>query len=90
MAWLQEDPTSGNQHICFRFGGKKFRRSLRTKDKKKATRKLNRLEETIELIDSGRVELPTNVDIPTFLLSDGKLQVKHKIRESSFDHCQYH
>ena len=29
MAWLQEDP-SGNFHVSFRFGGRKFKRSLRT------------------------------------------------------------
>ena len=78
MAWLQTDP-SGNHHICFRFGGKKFKRSLRTRDRKKASRKLVRLEETVDLIESGRIELPTNVDVPTFLLSEGKLQVKHTI-----------
>ena len=78
MAWLQTDP-SGNHHICFRFGGKKFKRSLRTRDRKKASRKLIRLEETVDLIEAGRIELPTNVDVPTFLLSEGKLQVKHTI-----------
>ena len=78
MAWLQTDP-SGNHHICFRFGGKKFKRSLRTRDRKKASRKLVRLEETVDLIEAGRIELPTNVDVPTFLLSEGKLQVKHTI-----------
>ena len=81
MAWLQTDPTSGNQHICFRFGGKKFRRSLGTSNVKKARRKLARLEDTIELVQSGRIELPGNVDIPTFLLSDGKLNVKHAVEE---------
>lgn len=81
MAWLQSDPTSGNQHICFRFGGKKFRRTLGTSNLKKANRKLARLEETIELIEAGRIELPSNVDIPTFLLSEGKLEVKHTIED---------
>ena len=60
MAWLQTDP-SGNHHICFRFGGKKFKRSLRTRDRKKVSRKLVRLEETVDLIESGRIELPSNV-----------------------------
>ena len=59
MAWLQKDP-SGNFHISFRFGGKKFKRSLRTQNQKQATSRKLRLEETIQLINSGRVELPTN------------------------------
>ncbi len=81
MAWLQTDPSSGNQHICFRFGGKKFRRSLGTSDIKKANRKLARLEDTIELVESGRIDLPSNVDIPTFLLSDGKLPSRHTVAD---------
>jgi integrase len=33
---------------------------------------LCRIDETIHLVESGRIELPENVDVPTFLLSDGK------------------
>lgn len=72
MAWLQKDP-SGNFHISFRFGGKKFKRSLQTKRQRAALAKKGRLEENIELIKTGRLDLPTGVDIPMFLLSDGKL-----------------
>ena len=85
MAWLQTDPSSGNQHICFRFAGERFRRSLGTKDKRKARRKLARLEDTLELIEMGRIELPTNVDVPTFLLSEGKLQLKHSTSNEPLD-----
>ena len=81
MAWLQAHPVSGKYHIGFRFGGKKFRRSLNTSNPKTARRKLVRLEETIELIESGRIELPLNIDLPTFLLSDGKLNRKHTIED---------
>lgn len=73
MAWLQQDP-SGNYHVSFRFGGRKFKRSLKTKRQRIADSKKLRLEENIALVTSGRLELPNGIDVPTFLLSDGKLK----------------
>ena len=72
MAWLQTDP-SGNIHLSFRFGGKKFKRSLKTQEQSKAEGRLHRLIENIRLVESGRLELPANADVATFLLSDGRL-----------------
>ena len=72
MAWLQTDP-SGNYHISFRFGGRRFKRSLRTKSRREAEARRVRIEENIRLVESGRLELPADIDIPSFLLSDGKL-----------------
>lgn len=78
MAWIQTDP-SGNFHISFRFGGRKYKRSLKTKTRKQAELKKLRLEDTVALIETGRIELPPNCDLPTFLLSEGKLEGKHVI-----------
>ncbi|HRX82162.1 MAG TPA: hypothetical protein P5307_24015 [Pirellulaceae bacterium] len=75
MAWLQADP-SGNYHVSFRFGGRKFKRSLRTKDAANAEGRRLRLEENIRLVESGRLPVPREADVPTFLLSDGKLDNK--------------
>ena len=75
MAWLQADP-SGNYHVSFRFGGRKFKRSLRTKDGANAEGRRLRLEENIRLVESGRLAIPSEADVPTFLLSDGKLNSK--------------
>ncbi|MDB4614552.1 site-specific integrase [bacterium] len=77
MASLQLDP-SGNFHVKFRFGGKQFRRSLKTKFRRKAEAAASHVEENIRLIEAGRIELPDDVDVPTFLLSDGKLASKPK------------
>lgn len=71
MAWLQQVP-SGCYHISFRFGGRKFKRSLKTKDHRTAKSKQIRLEDTIQLVESGLVELPVGIDVPSFLLSEGK------------------
>lgn len=80
MAWLQQDP-SGNYHISFRFGGRKFKRSLHTLSEQEARSRLGRLEENIRLVETGRIELTTETDIPTFLLSDGKLNGKPVISQ---------
>lgn len=73
MAWLEQTPDSGNFKICFRWGGKKKRKSLPTADPKTAQATLLRFEENLALLERGRLELPASGDIMTFLLSDGKL-----------------
>ena len=72
MAWVQRDP-SGNYHVSFRFGGKKFKRSLHVKEKAQAEAIVARIEENMRLVERGRLVIPEGTDIPTFLISDGKL-----------------
>ena len=78
MAWLERHPTSGHFHLCFRWNGKRKRRSLSTDDTKAAEAIRLRFEENVALLERGRLELPPAADIMTFLLSDGKL---HGFRE---------
>lgn len=52
MAWLEQE-ASGNFHIAFRLGSKKFKRSLRTKDEREAEARRLRLEENYRLVESG-------------------------------------
>jgi integrase len=78
MAWLERHPTSGHYHICFRWNGKRKRRSLATDDTKSAEAIRLRFEENIALLERGRLELPADADIATFLLSDGKLTTSPK------------
>ena len=73
MAWFEQHPTSGHFKICFRWGGKKKRKSLPVTDPKAARAILLRFEENLALLERGRLELPATGDIMTFLLSDGKL-----------------
>lgn len=73
MAWLEQHPTSGHFHLCFRFGGKKQRRTLATADRKSAEATRLRFEENLLLLERGRFDLPPDADLMTFLLSDGKL-----------------
>ena len=73
MPWLEEDSRYGTFKVAFRFGGKRYKRALDTKDRNEANQIAARLEENIRLVERGRLALPEDVDLPTFLLSDGKL-----------------
>ena len=73
MAWLEEHPTSGHFKICFRFGNRKLKKTIKTTSKREAEGALARFEENLRLLERGRIELPPGADIGTFLLSDGKL-----------------
>ena len=75
MASIQQDP-GGNFHLCFRYGKQRFKRSLQTMDRRKADAAAVRVAENIRLINQGRMEMPDDADIPTFLLSDGTLSHK--------------
>ena len=73
MAWLEEHPSSGRFKICFRWGGRKLKKTVKTTDRSAAESALARFEENLQLLERGRLELPPNADIGAFLLSDGKL-----------------
>ncbi len=73
MAWLEEHPTSGHFKICFRWGGKKIKKTVKTRKRSDAEAALTRFQENLHLLERGRLELPPDADIGTFLLSDGKL-----------------
>lgn len=73
MANLTQDPKSGIFRLRFRFKGRYANRSLKTTDSKIAKSVAARVEDTIRLIEQGRLEIPPKVDPVTFILSDGKL-----------------
>lgn len=75
MAWL-EKKNSGTYHIVFRIGKQKLRRSLKTKCSEEAASRHIRIEENLRLVAAGRLEVPEDADLVTFLLSDGKLNRK--------------
>ena len=76
MAYLEIDTTSGLYRIRFRYGGRPYKRSLKTSDRVEAEGVAGRVQETIRLLERGRLELPPNADPGTFILSDGKLNAK--------------
>src|SRR5262245_58903811 len=72
MAFLQHDEASGRCRIRFYFGSQEFKRSIKTKDAQTALGIQGRVEETIRLLEQGRLEIPTGADPAVFILSDGK------------------
>lgn len=76
MASLEFDELSGRYRIRFRYGGQPYKRSLKTRDAKEAQGIVGRVEETIRLLERGRMELPVGAEPGIFILSDGKLHGK--------------
>lgn len=72
MAFLQHDEASGRYRIRFYFAGQEFKRSIKTKDEKTALGVQARVEETVRLLEQGRLEVPPGADPAAFILSDGK------------------
>jgi integrase len=79
MAWLEQHPTSGRFKICFRWGGQQFKKTVKTTHRSEAEAILIRLEENISLVERGRLQMPPDADIATFLLSDGKMTQPPKV-----------
>ena len=76
MASLELDKASGRYRVRFRHAGGAFKRSLKTSDRREAKAVLGRVEETIRLLERGRLDLPSDSDPGLFILSDGKLNGK--------------
>jgi integrase len=75
MSFL-EQRSSGQYHLVFRFGGQRFKKALKTNQTDVAEAACVRLDENLRLVAAGRLAIPDGADIPTFLLSDGKLNGK--------------
>jgi hypothetical protein len=76
MAAIEFDPPSGYYRIVFRYGGRRFRRSLKVKDEALAESLRGRVEETLSDLRRGRLVMPPDADPGTFILSDGKIERK--------------
>ncbi len=75
MSSLQKDP-SGNYHICFRFQNRRFKRSLKTSNEKKAEASVVKLDERVWMIRNGHLQMPAGVEVGTFLIrGDSQRQV---------------
>lgn len=68
MASLQKEPT-GAFHIVIRIDGKRYKRSLRTKNETIARAKKDEIQETLELVRRGRLSVPENATTVDFVLN---------------------
>ncbi len=76
MATLRIDKRSGFWQIRFYWGGEQQQRSCGTKRRSDAYRTLAAAEDTIQLLKTGRLEMPSDVDPFDWILSGGKLPSK--------------
>jgi hypothetical protein len=81
MPWL-EQPPSGVFHVVFRFGGRKCKRSLKTKSELRAKAACSRLEDNLGLLERGLLDIPAGADLAEFLLTDGKSHGQRKLPPS--------
>jgi integrase len=65
--------------LVFRYGGQKYQHPLKTHHPTEADECRVRLEENLRLLRRGRLVLPAGSHLPTFLLSDGKLNGPPKV-----------
>ena len=76
MATVELDPASGRYRIRFRYGGRPYKRTLKTADKREAHRICCCVEETLSLIHRGSITVPDDAEPGAFILSDGKRMKK--------------
>ncbi len=72
MASIHRDPRTNSFLLMFRYGGKQYRKSLKTADERKAEKMKARVEEVLDELDRGRKSLPEGADLWEFLKSDGQ------------------
>ena len=83
MASIWQDKRSGKWLIKFVFGGKPFCKSCLTKNSDDARRIKARVEETLGMLNTGRLSIPEDADPGVWILSGGKLQEKPKLDTAS-------
>jgi hypothetical protein len=83
VASLDRDEATGRFHIRFRYGGRAFKRSLKVRDTREAEGIRGRVEETLLLLERGRLTMPGDADPATFILSDGKHGQKPSLAASA-------
>jgi signal transduction histidine kinase len=62
--------------VRFRYAGRTFKRSLKTLDRREAHDLLGRINDTLRLVEQGRLEMPLGAEPGVFILSDGKHNAK--------------
>ena len=82
MASLHRDNKSPNYSVRFRFQGRNVNRSLGTPDKRRAAGICSRIEETLRLLESGRISIPPGVDPFEYVFSDGKTKPQSPSRRA--------
>ena len=70
LVWL--DKRGQNYRLVFQVGGQTFKRSLGTSDRREAEGLVALVERRIKMVGKGELTVPEDIDLPTFLVTDGK------------------
>jgi integrase len=73
MASAIHDQKAGKARVFFRYGGRQFNRVVKVKSQRAAEALCETIEQTIADLDRGRLTLPPDADLVTFLISGGSL-----------------
>ena len=82
MVWLERRGKDGIYFACFRFGGQRFNRSLETTDRETADDLRGRIKANIRRYELGQLDVSDDVDIPSFLLTDGRRPGKLRLPDA--------
>jgi integrase len=82
MASQQFDPKSGKARLFFRYGGRQCNRTVKVKSERAAEALCETIEQTIADLDRGRLSLPPDADLVTFLISGGTVD-ESKVRTAA-------
>lgn len=74
---------NGMFHVRFRFGGKEYKKSLKTRSQADAEAAVHGIEQTLHLLTIGKLVVPSGVDPGDFVVSGGTLLEAAKPRRAS-------
>ena len=67
----------------FRYGGREYKKSLKTRDRKEAENGLRTVENAIHRLTTGTLAVPADIDAGTFILSGGTVAAAAKKKSTS-------
>src|SRR4051794_1317267 len=76
MASSTYDPKTGKARVFFRYGGRQCKRMVKVKSERAAEALGGAIDQTIADLERGRLTLPHEADIATFLLSGGSRELR--------------
>ncbi len=72
MAWIEQH--GERFHVAFRIGDRRFKKTLKTADRRAADALAQRIDERLRLIEAGHIVLPDGADLVAYLMYDGRLE----------------
>lgn len=76
MASIKFDAKAGRARLFYRFAGQQFNRTIRVSTQREAERACALVEETIEDLKRGKLQMPPEADPAEFIFSGGRVSAK--------------